>query len=61
MEKITLKELLKHFPKTIWVDLCTPQWRKCGEVQHIENECSDSMLNSEVARWSYNKHLTIDM
>lgn len=59
---MTLRELLSHFKdKTVWVDLCTPLWRKCGEVKHIENELSDQILDMEVSNWNYTNALNIDM
>lgn len=59
---MTLRELLSHFTnKNVWVDLCTPIWRKCGEVKHIERECSDEMLDMEVSNWTYTNSLNIDM
>lgn len=58
-----LKELLSHFTnKTVWVDLCTPLWRKCGEVRHIEAELANSKyMDMQVSNWTYTNSLNIDM
>lgn len=59
---MTLRELLSHFTnKTVWVDLCTPAFRKCGEVKHIENECPDDILDMKVHTWTYTNSLNISM
>lgn len=59
---MTLKELLSHFKnKTTWVDLCTPVWRKCGEIKHIEKALPEHILNMEVSNWNYTNSLNIDM
>lgn len=60
---MTLKELLSHFTnKIIWVDLCTPIWRKCGEVRNIETELADSIwLDMKVSNWTFTNSLNIDM
>ena len=59
---MTLKELLSHFiNKTIWVDLCTPSWRKCGEIKQIEKEISADVLDMEVSNWTFSNALNIDM
>lgn len=61
---MTLRELLSHFThKTIWVDLCTPIWRKCGEKRHIESELADSTwLDMKVFDWTFDSRvLKIDM
>ena len=63
MQDMTLRELLSYFTnKTIWVDLCTPIWRKCGEVRNIETELADSeWMNMKVFNWTYTNSLNIDM
>ena len=60
---MTLRELLSHFTnKTVWVDLCTPTWRKYGEVRDIEKELTDSSwLNMKVSSWTFTNSLNIDM
>ena len=60
---MTLRELLSHFAnKTVWVDLCTPLWRKCGEVRHIEAELSNSKyMDMQVSNWAYTNSLNIYM
>lgn len=58
---MTLRELLSHFVnKTTWVDLCTPQWRKCGEIRQIQVECAD-ILDMQVSNWTYTNSLNIEM
>lgn len=59
---MTLRELLSHFTnKTTWVDLCTPLWRKCGELRHIESEVSDAVLDLKVDSWIFTNFLIINM
>ena len=60
---MTLRELLSHFTnKTVWVDLCTPAWRNCGEVRDIEKELADSsLLDMKVSNWTFTNSLNIDM
>ena len=61
--KMTLRELLSHFSNnTIWVDLCTPIFRTCGELRHVEKQLEGSpWLDKEVSRWIYTTSLNIDM
>lgn len=58
---MTLRELLSHFSKITWVDLCTPLWEICGEVRHIENEVSDEILDTSVTDWKFTNSLEINM
>ena len=59
---MTLRELLSHFKnKTTWVDLCTPLWRKCGEIKDIEKELDDSILDIKVSNWYYTNALNVDI
>lgn len=59
---MTLAELLSHFKnETIWVDLCTPLWRKCGEIKHIKNELPKQFLDMKVSNWNYTNSLNINL
>lgn len=59
---MTVRELLSHFTnKTTWVDLCTPLWRKCGEIKNIEKEVSDEILDMKISGWKFTNSLEINM
>ena len=60
---MTLRELLSHFTnKTVRVDLCTPVWRKRGEVRDIEKMLEGSpWLNMIVSSWTFTNLLNINM
>ena len=59
---MTLKELLSHFKnKTIWVDLKTPLWEKCGEIKYFERELNNSILDMKVSSWNYTNSLNIEI
>lgn len=57
---MTLGELLSHFTdKTIWCDVCTPLYRKSGEIGNIEKELD---MNAVVGNWRFtSKTLEIDL
>lgn len=57
--KMTLKDLLSHFPDETWVDLSTPLWRKCGELQKIKSETADAILDLSVDKWYMDSDCTL--